>query len=408
MLVLLLAGCGPAADSAAPPGAPTWHADVAPVVSTHCAGCHEAGDIGPFPLTSYAEVAAVGDAVAESVVDRRMPPWLASRECNDYRDDSSPTDDEIATIAAWVAAGMPEGDPADAVPAEPMEDTPLSRVDYTLSLPTEYTPAEAPDDYRCFAVDWPSAEGGYVTGLAVEPGNVAIVHHLVAYIAPPEQIAAYDALDAADPGPGWSCFGGPGVGVQEDAQWLGGWAPGGSRGDFPNGTGIWIDAGAKIVLQMHYNTAAATGSDQSAILLKVDPEVEFPAYVQPWANPAWLYGDSMLIPAGESGVSHGFAYTFGASNTPFRVHHATLHMHTLGRSARLWIERAGGGDECLLDLPRWDFNWQRTYVFEEPETLEAGDAIHIECTWDNPTDQDVVWGEGTGDEMCLGTMLFSR
>jgi hypothetical protein len=405
-MFLLLACTGP--DAGAPADAPTWHADVAPIVATSCAGCHRDGEIAPFPLTTYDEVSAVGNAVAAAVSERRMPPWLASGDCAEYRDDLSLDDAQIATITGWVDAGMPEGDPDDAVEIEEDRGGGLSRVDYDLTLPEAYTPTHSPDDYRCFAVDWPETEGTYITGYDFVPDNVAIVHHVVAYLAPPEQVEAYAALDAQDPGAGWTCFGGPGVGLQEDAQWLGGWAPGGTSGDFPNGTGIHIEPGSQIVLQLHYNTAAASaGPDQSSMQIMVDDEVDAPAYIQPWADPSWLYGDSMLIPAGSTDVSHDFAYAFPESYTPFRVHNANLHMHTLGKAAKLWIERADGTEECLLDIPRWDFSWQRTYTLEEAKTLEAGDSIHVECTWDNPTDADVIWGEGTGDEMCLGTMLFS-
>ncbi|MFZ5476437.1 MAG: hypothetical protein ACOZNI_06630 [Myxococcota bacterium] len=407
--MLLLAACVQEnAEPDAPYDGPTWHADVAPIVTRSCAGCHADGEVAPFPLTTYDEVAGMASAVASAVADRRMPPWLASPDCADYRFDLSLTDDEIATVTTWAEAGAPEGDPADAVETEVAADRGLTRVDHELALPEPYTPTGSPDDYRCFAVDWPEAEAKWITGFDVSPDNVPIVHHVVAYLARPEQVAQYAALDAADPGPGWTCYGGPGVGLQEDATWLGGWAPGASDGDFPNGTGIYVEPGSQVVLQMHYNTAAVeAGPDQSAMRVSVADDVEAPAYIQPWANPLWLYGDAMLIPAGGEDVSHSFSYTFDAGDTPFRVHTAALHLHTLGQSARLWIARADGTEECLLDVPRWDFSWQRTYVLEEAKTIEAGDAVWIECTWDNPTDADVVWGEGTSDEMCLGTMLFS-
>jgi hypothetical protein len=86
---------------------------------------------------------------------------------------------------------------------------------------------------------------------------------------------------------------------------------------------------------------------------------------------------------------------------------ASLHMHTLGKTARMEIERTDGTTECLLQIDDWDFDWQRTYRFQEPVRLEEGDVWHLGCTWDNPTDQDVNWGEGTGDEMCLGTALVT-
>ena len=81
-------------------------------------------------------------------------------------------------------------------------------------------------------------------------------------------------------------------------------------------------------------------------------------------------------------------------------------MHT-GRTARMEIERADGETDCLIQIDDWDFDWQRTYAFTEPKTISAGDTWRIECSWDNPTDEDIDWGDGTGDEMCLGTVLMS-
>jgi hypothetical protein len=404
--MFLLLAC---ANDPAPSDAPTWHADVAPLVASRCEGCHTAGEIAPFPLTTYAEVSAVGEAVKAAVTDRRMPPWLAGGDCTEYRDDQSLTDEEIATVGAWVDAGMPEGDPAAAKAVEPAGGDGLSRVDHEIPLPEAYTPTQAPDDYRCFALEWPEDGPGYVTGYDIAPDNAAIVHHVVAYLAAPEDAETYRAIDEADPGAGWTCFGGPGVGAQEDQAWLGAWAPGGTDGDFPNGTGIYMEPGALIVLQMHYNTAsAAAGPDRSAIQLRVDDAAAAPAYVQPFANPFWLDNRvPMEIPPNSTGVTQEFGYTFNDREAPFQIHNASLHMHTLGKSARLWLERADGTEDCLLDIPRWDFDWQRTYTLAEPRDVVAGDRLVIECTWDNPTDELIVWGEGTGDEMCLGTMLFS-
>ena len=62
----------------------------------------------------------------------------------------------------------------------------------------------------------------------------------------------------------------------------------------------------------------------------------------------------------------------------------------------------------MVDIPSWDFDWQRSYRFAEPVRVEPGDAITVSCTWDNTTDADVTWGDGTGDEMCLGTMYLTN
>ena len=398
----------PADDSADPTAEPgvVWYGDVEPIVEENCSGCHVAGGVGGFALDSYEAAAPMAAAMAAAVQAKTMPPWKAAADCADYRDDISLSDEAIARIAGWAAEGAAEGDKEDSIHAPPPTAS-LSRVDETLSLPLPYTPISTPDDYRCFLVDWPVDHTTYVTGYIVKPGTPTIVHHLIAYIATPGQVEEYQALEAADDTPGWSCFGGPGIGSQGDAEWLGSWAPGATNGDFPNGVGIKMEPGSKVVLQMHYNMANGDIlSDLTTLDVRTDDEVESPAFIQPWADPAWLDGSGMRIPAGAEGQEHSFSYALNYG-VDISVHTASLHMHKLGETGNLTIEHKRGEDECLLDIQDWDFDWQRSYVFQEPKTIERGDTLTVRCTWDNPTDEDVDWGEGTGDEMCLGTLLFS-
>lgn len=414
MFVLLLAACGtsvdssgePAGDSGAPSDAPVWYGDVEPIVGASCTGCHVEGGIGGFALDSYDAAKPMAAAMASSVQAKKMPPWKADDDCREYRDDLSLSPEALQRIVDWAAAGAPEGDAAKSIhEAAPVET--LSRVDATLTLPVPYTPSTTrPDDYRCFLVDWPVDHDTYMTGYVIHPDQTSIVHHLVAYIAPPQQLAEFEGLDAQDEEPGWTCFGGPGIANQQDAEWLGAWAPGGTSGDFPNGTGIPMKTGSKVVLQMHYNTSnAGAVADQTTMDVMFDDDVDVPATIQPWADPDWLDGTGMEIPAGTNGTEHEFSFAFPRGG--FQIHNASLHMHQLGRTARLEVGHSDGTSDCLLAISDWDFNWQRTYTFAEPYDVLGGDALTVRCTWDNPGSEEVNWGEGTSDEMCLGTMLFS-
>jgi Copper type II ascorbate-dependent monooxygenase, C-terminal domain len=98
------------------------------------------------------------------------------------------------------------------------------------------------------------------------------------------------------------------------------------------------------------------------------------------------------------------------NNQPVTLYGAGLHMHTLGTRAKLEVERKSGDTECMLEIPRWDFHWQGSYGFANPVVVKPGDRIALECHWDNslPNAQDLEWGEGTGDEMCLGTFLMTQ
>jgi hypothetical protein len=231
-----------------------------------------------------------------------------------------------------------------------------------------------------------------------------LVHHVIAYIVPGSYRAEIDAKVQEDGQPGYPCFGGPGVVDQRDAEWLGGWAPGGEGRAFPEGTGIAIKPGSIVVLQVHYHTEGRESlADQTRVDVMVDDSVEIEAWIQPFANPFWLFGDQMDIPAGSEDHEESFSYTFDNGATIFS---ANVHMHLLGQHARLSIDHEDGSETCLLDVPEYDFDWQRTYRFKEEQVIGPGDRLKLSCFFDNPTDTAVNWGDGTTDEMCLATMYM--
>jgi hypothetical protein len=414
-LLVMLAGCSnaPPSSSGSADG-PTYHRDVKPLVDVKCGGCHVPGGIAPFPLTSYAEVSAQAPAVSSAVAARIMPPWPPDDTCSTYVHDRSLSQDQIDTLTKWVADGSPEGDPnATAVTVADTRAT-LSRVDLTLTMPTAYTPQLSPDEYRCFLIDWPNPATSYVTGMGVKPGTPAIVHHVIAFLATPAQVPSYQALDATDGRPGWTCFGGPGGSGVGSAEWIGGWAPGAMGSDFPPDTGIEIPPGSKVVMQVHYNTLTTMPEpDQTSILIKTDPTVAKKAAVIPFADPAWVTKKMMDIPAHTMDATHNYAMDLtpylsyianGAltPNQPFTLYSAALHMHTRGTHAVTRLNRSGGAQECLLEIGNWNFHWQGSYGFTQPKTVNPGDQFYLECHWNNMGATDLNWGEGTEDEMCLG------
>ena len=382
----------------------TWHQDVRELVESNCVSCHMEGEIGTFTLDGYEAVYALREYVADAVENRRMPPWKPDEGCRELDHNLSLDQEEIDLIVAWVDAGAPEGDAEDSVEGAPWEMADLSRVDMTLSMPAEYSPDRgSSDDYRCFAVDWPYDEDMFVTGYQVKPGNASAVHHVIAYVI---DEAYVDALYEADPdGEGYTCFGGPGVVPQEDSQWLAGWAPGGFQGDMPEGVGLYVAGGSQIVLQIHYNLDADDGeTDLTTVDVSVEASVEHPSRIQPWTDPSWLYGGGMTIPAGSTDVTHEFTFAVPIN---LKLYTGSLHMHELGKTAMVSLEHTDGTEECLLSVSDWDFEWQQTYRFSEVVEVSAGTSLKVQCSWDNPTDKDVDWGDGTSDEMCLATMLMS-
>ena len=370
-----------------------------------------------------------------------MPPWPPAAGCNQYEHDRSLTEEQRATLLTWLDEGAPEGDPAEAAPLPEPADAWIP--DVTAAMPEPYVPAIEPDDYRCFLLepgDLAELDGTrYVTGFEVFPGERAVVHHVIAYLVDAEQVAAFEALDAGDPGPGYTCFGGPngmqGSGSGSGARWLGSWVPASTPWSAPEGSGIAIEPGVRLVVQMHYNTSSsAPVADRTSLGLRLEDSVEHPGMMFPLTDIGWVTGSSpMTIPAGEPAVVHSTTIErdgpllslllgrlgVGASET-VAISSAGLHMHTLGHRARLAVRHADASESCLLELDDYDFAWQGGYDLREAVQLGPDDALELSCEWDNSAEnqpiidgavrapQDVAWGEGTFDEMCLGVVYVSR
>ncbi len=365
----------------------TWHRDVQPIIQDNCLGCHGADGIGPFPLETYEQVSSMPDAVANAVKTRRMPPWMPDPSCNSYLDERRLTQEQIDTIAAWADGGAKKGNASDAPPL-PQNRPELPWVDATLDTGFDYTPATSagtPDDYHCFVLDPANTTHKDVIGFDIVPGVRRMVHHVLLYSA---NKADAVIADSNTPEPGWTCFGGPGT---PNPEVVGGWVPGTPVTQYPVGTGIRLEAGKVLVMQVHYNTSTGdTAADRTRVKLQyAKSPVPKPAMIFLQAEP------SFAIPP--NSTDYSVTNVGQALPTGVTVYGMLPHMHTLGRSIQVGIQ----GGECLVDIPKWDFHWQQFYMLKEPLKVSAGSRSVVTCTWDNPTNVTVRWGEGTSDEMCL-------
>ncbi len=419
LAALALLGCDdgatvlrPDAGDTVVPTATYWD-DVAPLVQRECLSCHIEGGVGPFPLTTYDEVRGAGPEVVAAVTAGVMPPWMPAADCHELADAKGLSEDERGVFQRWLDQGMIEGTPRTLpeLPGPPaFEPTHFAR------MAEPYTPDLArPDDYRCFVLDLPIDDEVFVTGRRVLPGADALVHHVLTYAVPPELLDRVLAADTADAGPGYTCFGGP-LAAEAGGEAstlalidLGGWVPGATPAVAPAGEAIRIPGGSRIVMQVHYNLLGGeTAPDDTELQLTLAS-----------AAPTSLSFTSPLaildldIPAGAPRSSHTEIFR-NYRSTPIALTGMTPHMHLLGTEISLELVPADGSeDQCLVDIPRWDFNWQQSYALPQPEMVPPGAGLRLTCTYDNsPSHQpvvngeqleprDVAWGEGTLDEMCL-------
>jgi len=382
-------------------------------------------------MTTYEESKPWAPVMAASVMDATMPPWHAveTDECQPpfaFKHDARLSDAEKALFQDWAAAGAPEGDPKLAAPLPDPPSLDLADATRIVLSPAKIdlpVAGKVRDYFHCLSIDPGNTETVYLDGLQVITGNRGVVHHVLIYV------------DAAGDSASWpggvkeDCGGGAGIGA---AQLIGGWVPGGLPIEPPADVGSEVPVGTRLILNVHYHAAATPQTDSGTGLA-----LRWKTTAPRWASLFTLIGapgmgDSLngplMIPAGAK--DHVEEYVWTVSNggeaipdiVDIRLWAALNHMHKVGVDMRVTIEdRDTGVETCLLQTPRWDFNWQRSYAYDTPITsaqrVRGGDKIHVRCTYDNtlanPGVQDmlsevgldapvdVTLGEGTLNEMCL-------
>lgn len=410
-LLLFATGCdggddetaGPGDDNTTTPaGDATWHAGVGKLLVEKCGGCHQAGGVAPFPVT-YEDSKVWANAIKASTGNRTMPPMPVNNDgsCNTFENARWLTASEIDYIAKWVDAGAPEGVDEGASYDPPMVPH-LDNPDLVLELPEPFTPSDAMiDDYRCFPVDPGLEQDAFITGYEVVPTEPGITHHMILYLIEANQAAAVKAEDAKSDTPGYPCFGAVSQGNEIP---LVVWAPGGGFSELPEGTGLRIPAGRTLVIQMHYNLEKGPAPDQTAVRLRTAQSV---------AKEALMLGQldlGLVLPPAQESVSNnpvasqnGLLGISQIPSTAFTIHGVFPHMHTLGRTLKVVLNN-GDSEQCIVDVDRWDFNWQDGWWYDTPLTFgsKTGRTARIDCSYDTTGRQETVgWGDGTFDEMCL-------
>ncbi|MBL8810797.1 MAG: redoxin family protein [Planctomycetaceae bacterium] len=366
----------PAAESAV-----TWSGQVSEVLKRNCLECHRSGDIGPFSMETFAEVEGWAETMLETIDNGRMPPWHGSGGrplANERR--MSEADQQV--FRSWVEQGMPIG--AETAAKIEYPEAKEWHLQHDPDVVVEMrdrafvVPAEGTVDYQYFVVDPGFTEDKWVNEAQIIPGNRSVVHHAIAFIRPPDG----------------SEFRGVG--------WLTAYVPGQRIIPLPSGYARKVPAGSKIVFQMHYTPNGREQSDLTKIGLNfcdastvthevltaigIDQEFEIPpnaAAHEVSGKVRWLPSEGVLMSAAP-------------------------HMHLRGKAFQLTAE-TNSGEELLLNVPHYDFNWQHSYVWADQIPLDTLRSVNFKVTFDNsdanPANPDpkewVTWGDQTWEEMAV-------
>lgn len=367
-----------------PIGDITFTKDIAPILNDKCVRCHRPGEIAPFGLTRYEDVIGWEDTILEVIADNRMPPWYADPAHGKFANDARLSETQHDLIATWVENGMPEGAPAD-LPVAPefAEGWQMQEPDQVVHM--RETPfkvqAEGVLDYQHFVVDPKWKETKYIVSSEARPDKHGVVHHILVYVIP------------------------PGEKRRDLRQVLAGYAPGSPPLELGEGVAIEVEAGSKLLFEMHYTPNGTATDDRSYAGFRFVQKKD----VKKRLKGRLAANDNFEIPPGDA--NHIVKATYVSRQNENLISMAP-HMHLRGKSFRYDIRFPDGREDTLLNVPNYDFNWQLKYVLEQPIHLPKGTEIECTAVYDNSEhnltnpdpSQPVHWGDQSFEEMMIGFM----
>jgi mono/diheme cytochrome c family protein len=442
-LVAVLALSSTAAKDKRPaPKTVTFTKDVAPIFFKNCAQCHQKDDIAPFSVLSYKDVRPWAKSIKEQVIKREMPPWHADPHYGKFDNEMRLSQAEIDTIVAWVDGGAVEGNAKDLPPLPVGSDKwEIGEPDVVLTMPQEFElPAKGADDYIYFRIPTNFTEDRWVQASEFRPGNKRVVHHAVIFVETPMMYRM--AQDQAKASGGnvhnpISLIQGqrgsnmyldgtvnrtkPDAPVVDEAcgakrnsgngntMLLSTYAPGRNADVYPIGTAKKIPAGSNLIFQMHYaKTTGQPEKDRTSIGLVFAKQP-----VEKMIETYLVVNNLFAVPPG---AENHIANACMTLRRDVELVNYMPHMHVRGKAMKYEVIYPDGKRETLLNVDRYNFNWQTLYKLSQPVAVPKGSQLMVTGVFDNSTKnklnpdptKTIRFGEPTYDEMLVGFFDVAR
>ena len=366
----------------------TYHRDVARILRQNCVTCHRDEGIAPFALDDLDEVMDRAKTIKRVLNEATMPPWFAApmKGGNPWSNDCSLGARDKADLLAWLgSADRPVGDERDA-PAKlvfPGEWT-IGKPDLIVQLPQPVAvKADGYMPYQFVTAQTTLTEDRWVQAYEILPTDRSVVHHVIV------NVHAKGAGKVRDREEGTSGY----------------WAvyvPGNGSQNYPQGFARKLPAGSTVSFQIHYTPSGKAVKEQlrmGLVFAKEPPHFAIETLA--------LMKRDLSIPPGAANHVESAERTLPRD---FNVMAYVAHMHMRGKAFKFELVNADGGTETLLDIPRYDFNWQLRYNYAQPRTIPRGSKLRVTAVFDNspankanpdPT-KTVKWGQQTYEEMMIG------
>ncbi|MDQ3625433.1 MAG: redoxin family protein, partial [Verrucomicrobiota bacterium] len=366
----------------------TYHRDVARILQQNCVACHRDQGIAPFPLDDLAEVKDRAKTIKRVISEGTMPPWFAApmKEGNPWANDCSLGARDKADLLAWLSSSnRPLGDAHDA-PAKLVfaGEWSIGQPDYIVQLPQPVAvKADGYMPYQFITAQTTLTEDRWVQAYEILPSDRSVVHHVIVNV----HTKGAGKLRDREEGTGgfWAAY-----------------VPGNGSQIYPPGFARKLPAGATVSFQIHYTPSGTAVKEQMRMGLVFAKE------------PPRFAVETLALPKRDLNIPPGDANHVESTErtVPFdlNVMAYMAHMHVRGKAFKYELVNADGTAETLLDIPRYDFNWQIRYDYAQPRLIPRGSKLRVTAIFDNSPGnkanpdpaQRVKWGPQTYEEMMIG------
>jgi len=367
----------------------SYASDIAPILEQRCVSCHMEGGIAPFAMSSHQMIQGWSPMIREVIYTKRMPPGQIDNDfVEDFHNVSFISIEESQKLVHWIDNGSQNKDGIDPLAAlrPKLVKWNYGEPDIVIPIPPQQIPSTGVQEYRNLQVPLNITEDIWVKAVEFVPGDPTVLHHIIAFAYGPNGINEFEILNQ-------------GIG-------LGAYAPGNSINTYPENSGFPLKAGGGLMLQMHYTVTGKEAVDASEIGLYLWDEP--PARQILGGSAADL---DIYIPPFEAG--HEMIATKKFRKDAY-LSMLGPHMHYRGYDANFKLVFPDGREQEILNVPNYQFNWQKVYDFKEPIFLPAGTEMVYRATFDNsamnPFNPDpsaeITWGEQTWQEMFFGFFRY--
>jgi hypothetical protein len=368
----------------------TWYNQISRFVQFNCVECHRPGEVAPFSLEKYQQVLSKKAMIKYVLEEGIMPPWFADPSHGDFRNSRVVSDAEREMFNQWVESGSAKGDPADApIPIEWDSGWTIGKPDLIIDVEPQEVPAEGVLPWRKFPLPFEVKEDLWVSAAEIRPSEPEVVHHAMLYVeyAQDDPRRRFQMITESETSGGGRGF------------WLS-YFPGRKSMNLRPGQGKLIPRNGRIFVQLHYNANGQAHVDNPRIgfkLLDSPPETV--------VMNSSVRHTSFVIPPN----SRAEFVTSEVFAEDVRLLALMPHMHYRGSAAEVFLKHADGRVEFLLDIPKYDFDWQISYEFRKPLLVIRGSRMVIRHQFDNTEDnlnnpdatQTLTHGSLTTDEMMI-------